>query len=240
MKVVWCDICQTKLLSTQRVVDRHYQKEHKKCLSEYELSQILAKGKAPKEEPVSGKEIPEDEAKSKHADLSARCVNDKSGTKNASRKREKQFKRLIEVLGLSRLSKRTNADQLISSREFYQASEIAMQSQDLHGDTSKLLKILDCFADSNGYRPLVEWYCRTLGMTVVLENGDIRLRNKKGKKRIQPLTRGDCLVRFKGTKAEVIRELERKVGKDTKDQEYLDLMESGTRLPGSFGSGKRR
>ncbi len=132
-----------------------------------------------------------------------------------------------------------NVERLVSSDEFLDASRFAMEHLKQHGDSGYLKMMLDCLSTSPKYHAILEWYCQNGGLMPIVGDGDVGLRRIKKKPPVGTVPLAHCLGNFKGTKKAVMKQI-------TADREnaafgpaYVDVMETGRVVPGSYGAGKK-
>ena len=116
---------------------------------------------------------------------------------------------------------------------------------EVHGDINYVNIALGLADNPNDKRALADWFCRRAGLTVELSEGTFKFTKSKN-----PVDRTvslfEALTKSTGTKDRSTKPVSKLVTdpllkrSKIRNATDIDILDHPSRLPGSFGSGKRR
>jgi len=145
---------------------------------------------------------------------------------------------LLKSLAYPEVREIIDHSKLIHSAIFADVVTFALKQVNSHRNTTPLEQILNLFADTQFYRPLLYWLCSDKALRFRYRNGRIVLL-LSGKQNISLETfhAPQCreFLKQKGSMNDVLRKLgEASINKTC--EKYLDALDSPRRLPGSYGA----
>jgi hypothetical protein len=127
---------------------------------------------------------------------------------------------------------------LLRSAIFSDAVTIALKQVNAHRNTAPLEQILNLFADTQFYRPLLYWLCSDRALRFRYRDGRIVLLVSGKQNTSLEVFHTSHLREFlkqKGSLNDVLRKLGETLPNETSAR-YLDALDSRKRLPGSYGA----
>jgi len=150
-------------------------------------------------------------------------------------------KNIYQELTKSTLKGFINLDKFLDSELFLVTFNSYIEHMHRCGNCNGVLNFINVFESSKKYKPLILWICDSEGFEFFIEDDEIKLRKYKKK------VRADCIESIstyladkskRGTFREIlIKSKQTNKVSWTKDN-YIDQMDR--KVPGSFGSGKRK
>lgn len=140
-----------------------------------------------------------------------------------------------------------DTDKLVRSEIFAEMVDLAVAHARLHGNFEDMNRLLDVLSPGKHERALLNWFCSTAGAKVSVKNG----RPHLSKSELPPTWQQPLATVFPSAvaaqqKAVAAAKHQAKLANphtrviEVLPDAYVDMLDSPARLPGSYGSGKRR
>jgi hypothetical protein len=135
------------------------------------------------------------------------------------------------------------ADRLVKSEIFAEIVDMATDHALRTGDYNYMNLLLDLVSLSKHEKPLLDWFCSTVGATASVKDGRPRLTKSSTAQRTSiPLSRifPSAVAAQRMAREEARTSDPRLPVVEVPEEPYIDMLDSHARLPGSFGARKGR